>query len=159
MKRLLIRVAGYALCALAAWVFYVGWIVFATARLSGPSSLSTSIFAAVFLCVFGGFSAALILMTLVWILVVWIHCKVRLPGATYFVCAGTLLMVLIGCVSSSLSPKPLFVQNQTFFEGVLIALERQGVCLALAGTVIGSGYWFFAERKITDRHHHRRTSD
>lgn len=66
-------------------------------------------------------------------------------------------MVLIGCAASSLSPKPLFIEDQTFLEGVLIALERQGFCLALAGTIIGIGYWFFAERCLTDKRHPRRT--
>jgi hypothetical protein len=57
-------------------------------------------------------------------------------------------MILIGCVMSSVSPKPLFIEDQTFLEGALIALQRQGVGLALAGMIIGLGYWFFAERTI-----------
>ena len=60
--------------------------------------------------------------------------------------AGATLMILVGCMASSLSPKPLFMEDQTFFEGVIIALERQGLCLAVAGAVLGLGYWFFAEK-------------
>jgi hypothetical protein len=55
-------------------------------------------------------------------------------------------MILVGCAASSVSPKPLFIEDQTFLEGVFIALERQGVCLALAGAIIGAGYWFLAEK-------------
>ena len=125
-----IRLAGYALSCTLAWVFYVGWIA---AESPGPRSLQSSLFAALFFCVFGGFSAALVLMALPWALVVFIFSKVRLPGAAYFPCAGALLMILLGCAISSLSPKPLFIEDQTFFEGALITLERQGVCLCPRG--------------------------
>jgi hypothetical protein len=57
-------------------------------------------------------------------------------------------MISIGCAASSVSPKPLFIEDQTFIEGVLIALERQGACLALAGTILGLGYWFLAEKNV-----------
>lgn len=109
-----IRVAGYAMSAILAWVFYVSWIA---AEGPGPGGLRDRLFAALFFCMFGGFSAALVLMTLPWTLVVWMHRKVRLSGAAYFACAGALLMILVGCAVSSVSPKPLFVEDQTFLEG------------------------------------------
>src|SRR5690348_12849569 len=139
----MIRVAGYGLSAIAAWGFYGSWIA---VEVPGPGSLSSRLVAALILCLFGGFSAALVLMSFPWILAVWIHRSVRRSRATYFTFVGALLMVFVGCAASSLSPKPLFVEDQTFLEGVLIAFERQGVCLALAGTIVGLGYWFLAEK-------------
>ena len=64
-------------------------------------------------------------------------------------------MVLAGSAVSSISPKPLFIEDQTFMQGVLIAIERQGLCLALAGATLGLGYWFLAERKVTSVRHVR----
>jgi hypothetical protein len=157
MIRLLVRVASYALSATVACIFYVNWIAVEVGDIPGPSSLSGRLLAASILCVFGGFSAALVLMALAWILVVWIFRWIPLPGAAYFSCAGASLMVLIGCAASSMSPKPLFIEDQTFLEGVLIAFERQGVCLALAGSIIGLGYWFLAERNVTGARHPRPT--
>jgi len=150
-----IRVVGYAMSAIVACVFFVSWIA---AEVPGPGSLRDRLFAALFFCIFGGFSATLLLMTVPWALVVWMYRKVRLSGAVYFACAGTILMILVGCAVSSVSPKPLFVEDQTFLEGVLIALQRQGVCLALAGAIIGFGYWFLVEKNVIDEHHPRHTA-
>jgi hypothetical protein len=88
-------------------------------------------------------------MTLPWILVVWIYRWIKLPAFAYFPCASALLMVFAGSAVSSMSPKPLFIEDQTFMQGVLIAIERQGICLALAGAILGLGYWFLAERSLS----------
>lgn len=157
IKATVIMVTGYALSSAVAWVFYLSWIADA-AEVGGPASLQSRLFAALILCVFGGFSAALVLMILPWALIVWIHRKVQWFGAPYFGCAGALLMVSMGCAASSVSPKPLFIEDQTFIEGVLIAFERQGVCLALAGTIIGLGYWFLAEKNVTRGRYSGRTA-
>jgi hypothetical protein len=45
-------------------------------------------------------------------------------------------------------PKPLFIEDQTFFEGVLITAKREGICFALAGSVFGASYWFLSERHV-----------
>lgn len=137
-----------------AWAFYVSWIV-----VEVPGSFSSRVLAALILCVFGGFSAALVLMGLPWTLAVWVYRNVRWSGAAYFTCVGALLMFLVGCAASSLSPKPLFIEDQTFFEGALIAVERQGICLTLAGMIVGLGYWFLAERHVTGEHHPHRACD
>lgn len=144
----MLRVAAYALSSLVAFVFYVSWIA---GEVPGPGSFSNRILAALFLCMFGGFSAAIVSMTLPWIVVVWIYRKLRLSGAVYFALLGGLMMVVAGSVTSSVSPKPLFIEDQTFFGGVLIALQRQGVCLTMAGTIIGLGYWFLGEKRLTER--------
>jgi hypothetical protein len=145
--RLMIRVAGYALSAIVALIFYVGWIA---AEVGSPGgSLWDRVFAALVMCILGGFSAALLWMSLPWVLIVWTFRKVRLSGAAYFAVAGALLMIVVGCTASSLSPKLLFIEDQTFLEGVVIALERQGICFALAGAMLGLGYWFLAERRFS----------
>ncbi len=137
-----IRMAGYALGSTVASAFYIGWIM---VEAGDPGSFQTRLIAALILCVFGGFSAAVVLMTLPWTLVVWISCKAQSLGALYFACSGALSMILVGCLASSVSPKPFFVEDQTFWEGFLITLERQGSCLALSGMIIAFGYWFLAE--------------
>lgn len=154
IKVAVIRVAGYALSVTASLVFYVSWI----AAEVGPGNLRSRITAALFFCMFGGFSAALVSMILPWVLVVWIYRKVRLSGVVYFACAGALLMILLGSVTSAVSPKPLFIEDQTFFEGMLIALQRQGLCLALAGAIIGFGYWSLAEKNVIGERQPRPTA-
>jgi hypothetical protein len=140
-----IRIAGYALSSAVAWVFYLGWIA---AELRGSGSFQDRLVGALFLSIFGGFSAALVMMILPWAFTVWLYRKVQQFGAVYFACAGALLTIPIGCAASSMSPKPLFIEDQTFLEGMKIALERQGLCLALAGMFLGLGYWFIAERNV-----------
>ncbi len=142
----MIRMAGYALSAIVAGIFYVSWIA---VEVGGTGSLRDRLFAALFFCVFGGFSAALMFMILPWILAVWIFHKVRLQGTTYFACAGALAMIVFGCIAFAISPEPLFVEDHTFLEGVSMVLTRQGLCLVLAGTIMGLAYWFFVERRFT----------
>lgn len=155
--RILIRVAGYAFSAVLAWIFYVSWIAIETS-FSSPGNLRDQFFSALLFCVMGGFSAALLVMSALWIVVVWTHRRIRRSAGAYFACAGAILMVLAGCVASSLSPKPILIEDQTFFEGVFITFQRQGLCLALSGAILGLGHWFFAEKQLfpaggaTDRH-------
>jgi hypothetical protein len=144
-RDLFIRVVGYATSLFAAWIVYFWFVV---AKVPGPGSIRDRFLAASILALIGGFSAALALMAFPWVFVVWIYSKIRLSGPAFFACAGVLLMILIGCVASSLSWKPLFIEDQTFWEGALIALERQGIGLALAGATLGLGYWSLAERSI-----------
>lgn len=143
--RMMIRVAGYALSAIVASVFYIVWVV-AELSFSNPGTLQDRLLAASIFFFFGGFLAALVLMTAPWMLIVWTYRRTRFSGAAYFACAGAVLTILVACTASSLSWKPLFIEDQTFLEGVFIALERQGVCLALAGVIFGLGYWFLGEK-------------
>src|SRR5580704_3642704 len=107
ITRTMTRMAGYALSAIVACIFYVSWIAVTVA---GPGSLRDRLLAALFFCAFGGFSAALMFTVLPWILVVWIFHVARLQGAAYFACTGTLAMIVFGCVASAISPEPLFVE-------------------------------------------------
>jgi hypothetical protein len=151
----MIRVAGYVLSAIVASASYVIWTA---AWPAAPGAFSIRLPVALYLFLSGGFSAATIFMTLPWILIVWIYRKARLPGAVYFTCAGAMLAVVVSSAASSLSPRLFFIEDQTFLQGVLIALERQGVCFALAGSIIGLGYWFCAEKVITRRDRNRSNS-
>ncbi len=145
--RVATKIAGFAVAALLSTVLYLGWIII---EVSTPSLASwrDSLPAALLLCIVGGFLAALVLMTVPWIFVILIYRKTRIPGAAYFACAGSLLMVLLGSTASSLSPKPLFIEDQTFVQGVLVAIQRQGVCFLLSGALFGLTYWFLAERSF-----------
>ena len=142
--RIKVRIAGYAVMAIAACAFYVCWTTIQSS-LSSPGGWRISFVVALVLCL--SVAAALIPMTMLWIGVAWMYRKMQISGAVYFTCAGAILMVLLGCTAFSLSPKPLFIEDQTFFEGLLIALERQGVCLTLDGALMGFGYWLIAEKR------------
>jgi len=67
-------------------------------------------------------------------------------GRMYFPLVGAATTLVIGCGTSSLSPKPLFIEDQTFFEGFKIAVQRQGICLLLTGFVFGMTFWLVSER-------------
>ena len=148
IKAAAIRTAAYALTSILASAFYVGWIV---ADVGGPGSFKTRLTAAILVYLFGGFAAALVLMIVPWAVVVSISRRAQPFGAVYCACSGAFLMILIGCVASSLSPKPLFVVEQSFLDGILITLKRAGACLALSGMIFGFGYWFIAERNQKDK--------
>jgi hypothetical protein len=143
MRPLVTRAVGYMLSAVVASAFYVLWIA---ALPIGRGRLSDHLLAGSFLYLMEGLPLTLLLMALPWTMVVWTWPKVPLSGVAYFASAGAFLMLLMGCVASSLSPKLLFIEDQTFLQGFVIALERQGVCLAIMGAIIGLGYWFSAER-------------
>jgi len=113
----------------------------------GHTSLKFKLgFAYMFLIV-GGFGPALALMSLPWIVAVRAYRRLRRWGEVYFAAIGAFLTLVISCAAASLSPKPFCVEDQTFFEGVKIAVERQGICFILAGTVFGLFFWFLSERQ------------
>ena len=142
--------AGVAMSA----VFYVVWMTFTVATMVTPGApsggshvdlLFTLGFAVIFL-IFEGAGAALALLLLPWPLAVMGYRRLRLSGPIYFVLVGAFLMLVVGCGTASLSPKPLFVEDQTFLEGVMIAVERQGIWLLLTGSVFGLTFWLVSER-------------
>jgi hypothetical protein len=143
-------VLGYACSAAIASVFYIIWLCesLSYAAAQGPTmSLQFRLGFSVFLCVFGGFLLALGLMIAPWLLAVRGYRRVKLPGWIYYSAIGAVSTVVIGCATSSLAPKPLFVEDQTFIEGAMIAAERQGVCMLLAGLLFGLTYWFLSGRR------------
>lgn len=145
LRRLFIRAAGYAISMAVAWLVYIGGIA---AEIPGPGSVAQRLLAASIFSLIGGFAAALALMAPSWILSMWIYLRFRLSGPVFFIVTATILMVILGCISSSLSWKPLFIEDQTFLEGFVIALKRQGMILAAAGAAAGLGYWHLAEKFI-----------
>ena len=64
----------------------------------------------------------------------------------YFTALGAVLTILFGCAASSLAPKPLFIEDQTFSEGFVIALQRQGIGFLSTGLLFGLTYWYLSER-------------
>jgi hypothetical protein len=67
-------------------------------------------------------------------------------GMIFFSLFGAATTLVLGSAISSLSPKPLFVEDQTFLEGFMVAIERQGICLLLTGCVFGLTFWLVSER-------------
>jgi hypothetical protein len=143
------RLSGYLLSAVFASLFYIVWmLIFLGSRLSeaGQTSLKFKLGLACFFLIFGGFGLALALMSLPWIIAARWYRRLQCRGQVYFSGIGAFLMLSIGCITSALSPKPSFIQDQTVLEGIVIAGERQGICLILAGAIFGLSYWFLCER-------------
>ena len=99
------------------------------------SSLSVRFLLASFFSL--GVVAVLLLMIVPWTLAVSTYRKMHWSGRIYFPAVGAFLMFVLGCAVASVAPKPLFIEDQTFWEGVLTAAERQG----LAFIVTGLAFW------------------
>ena len=146
-------IGAYLISAILASLLYVVWFVFFLTRQveeSTEMSLTFKVGFAFFFCLTSGFGLALALMSLPWIAVVSGYSRLRGWGPLYFGGIGALLIFVIGCATSSLSWKPLFIEDQTFFEGAIIAAKRQGTILLLAGAFFGFTYWFlgYSEGRI-----------
>jgi hypothetical protein len=147
------RVAAYAVSAIFASLIYVVWLT-VSITFGGVGTTHSGLifglgFASLFLVV-GGFALALLLMIVPWAIAVWAHSKTRWDSRIYFPGVGALLVFTLGCTASSISPKPLWVEDQTFLQGSVIAAERQGVCLLLSGIAFGACYCWL-ERQIRAR--------
>lgn len=140
------RLIGYIAAFLVASLFYVGWITVANRAPGTGVAVRFRIDIAIFFWLFGGVAVALVLMALPWSLAVIFANRIRQFGLAYFLTFGAALTILLGCAASSLAPKPLFIEDQTFSEGFVIALQRQGVCLLLTGLLFGVTYWYLSER-------------
>jgi len=140
------RTLGFLLCTCIANLIYVACLFIMSAAHLGTDIKFTVLFLLVF-SVIGGFVPALLLMSIPWVLTVWGYGKVRRWGAVYFSSVGAVLTLVLGCITSSLSPKPLFIEDQTFIEGVMVAAQRQGIPMLTAGAVFGIAYWLISERK------------
>ena len=79
-----------------------------------------------------------------WRLAIGRRAEPRLLGGFYVSAAGGAANLLLGCAASSLLPKPSFIEDQTFVEGLLVAATRQGGCLILSGVLGGMTCWLFA---------------
>jgi hypothetical protein len=140
------RLVGYIAALLVASLFYVSWFTVANKAPGSDVAILFRIGVAIFFWAFGGVAVALGAMALPWsFAVIWAR-RIKQFGLVYFLTLGAALMILLGCTASSLAPKPLFIEDQTFFEGFVIALQRQGICLLLTGLVFGLTYWCLSER-------------
>jgi hypothetical protein len=92
-------------------------------------------------------AVALVFLAAPWVLAVIWYKRLRRSGLMYFCLLGAAFTLAIGCATSSLSPKPLFIEDRTFLEGCSIAFKRQGACLILTGFVFGLTFWLISERK------------
>jgi hypothetical protein len=140
------RVVGYLASVISASLFYVVWFVVQNRT---PDKHVTALFdigLAIFFWLFEGMGAAFLLMVFPWYLAVIGHDRVQRFGLMYYPLMGAATTLVIGCGTSSLAPKPLFIEDQTFLEGFKIAVQRQGICLLLTGFVFGLTFWLVSER-------------
>ena len=144
------RSLGYIVSAFFASLFYVAWIFCEVLRSSRDAHEHFMVVfsASILFLLLGGFGLVFLPLILPWIFAVSAFSKAKCSGKLYFTLVGAILIFVIGCLMSSLTPKPLFMEDQTFFEGVLIAVKREGICFALAGSVFGASYWFLCERHV-----------
>ena len=140
------RPVGYIAALLAASMFYVGWFTVENTAPGSDVIITFRIGVAIFFWAFGGVASALILMALPWSAAVICANRIKQFGLAYSLILGAALTILFGCAASSLAPKPLFIEDQTFSEGFVIALQRQGICLFFTGLLFGVTYWYLSER-------------
>lgn len=143
------RLVGYLASVVSASLFYLVWTVISIELMYKASDGHIDIqfdigLAIIFMLLSVG--PAFVLMAFPWYLSVRWYDRLRRYGLTYFSLIGAATILVIGSMISSLSPKPLFIEDQTFLEGFMIAIERQGICLLLTGFVFGLTFWLVSER-------------
>lgn len=143
------RLVGYLASVASASLFYVGWLVINLELDRTPNDHTGVLFDigfAFFFLLFSGMGAAFVLMAFLWYLSVRWYDRMQRFGLLYFSLIGAATTIVIGGGTSSLSPKPLFVEDQTFLQGFMISIERQGICLMVTGLVFGMTFWLVSER-------------
>jgi hypothetical protein len=141
------RLVGYLAGFSGASLFYVVWF---SVEIRTPASNVGILFDvgfAIFFWLFEGMAAALVLMALPWYLALMLHHRIKRSGLIYFSVVAAALTTVLACATSSLAPKPFFVEDQTFLEGFMIAIQRQGICFLLSGLLFGATFWFVSERR------------
>ena len=140
--------SAYLIAAFAASSFYIIWTTFFFMSRSARETVGFLFHLgfSIFFWLFNGTAAALVLLFPLWYLTVRIYSRVQRFGTVYFGIIGAVITLIIGSGTASLSPKPLFIEDQTFIEGFIISIQRQGICLSLTGLVFGLTYWFLCER-------------
>jgi hypothetical protein len=128
------RVANYAASAILASLIYIIWVAVSITFGGGETTHSGLLFgfgfASVFLFV-GGFVLALLLMIVPWAIAVWAQLNPRWDGRIYFPGVGALLVLTLGSTAAAISPKPFWIDDQTFLEGAVIAAQRQRAVSAI----------------------------
>jgi hypothetical protein len=140
------RLVGYLASFASASLIYMAWFVLWNRAADSRVSIRFRIGIAVFFWLFGGMAPALVLIAGPWCLAVILYDRLQRFGLMYFCLTGAVFTLAIGCATSSLSPKPLFIEDQTFLEGCMIAVQRQGAGLVLTGLVFGLTFWLVSER-------------
>ena len=82
-----------------------------------------------------------------WAVAIWVARRLHIGGPVYFALIAAVAALILGGATSSLAPKPMFIENQTFVEGFVIAAKRQGINLLFTGFIGGLVYWFVGERR------------
>jgi hypothetical protein len=136
------RMVGYLASFSSASLFYLVWLAVQNRTSASHVTVRFQIGFALFFWIFGGMAAALVLMAFPWYLAVVWHGRLQGSGLMYFSLIGAATTTVIGCATASLAPKPLFIEDQTFLEGFMIAIQRQGVCMMFTGLVFGLTFWF-----------------
>ncbi len=140
------RALAYGSGATAASLFYMVWFLAQLPHDEGDLGLRIGF--ALFVWLVQGFCLALVLLIVPWILAEKLYPRWRWAGWVYFASIGALFTFAISCATASLSPKPLFIEDQTFLEGARLAAVREGVCFGLAGMIHGFIYWFIGRRGL-----------
>lgn len=146
------RAVGYIVGGIVASLIYIGWLLVETVgHPPGGADTGLGLGAAfsVFFWLTGGFAAMLVILIFPWGLAVWAHRKLRWPGGIYFPVIGALLVFVAACVMTSISPKPVWMEDQTFFQGAMIAAVRQGLSFVVSGIAFGASYWLVSERGLS----------
>jgi len=140
------RFAGYLTAAAAGSFVYTtgGLIDFVLTGPGYPVLDALKIVLAIWLLVF---FMAVVGMFLPWRLAIWVSRLANWASIFYFVGTAAVATLVVGCVMSSLFPKLSFIEDQTFFEGMRVAAERQGWLLRITGIAGGLTYWFVSERR------------
>jgi len=154
LHRLGRRAAAYGLAILFAYITYatLTLIIYFVPQMRGLGIGSGDVHSIVsvgsFFLAFDAFHWALIVLAAPWTFLVYFFGKLRTSGLIYFIVGGLLGTLLLGTVFSALGPKPLWIENQTFVEAFLIAVDRQGAIMAISGVVLGGTYWIWGESKV-----------
>ena len=138
------RSLGYLVSSLLGLLFYVAWIFCEPLLESrGDPEPFAGLSVLIWVALFGG--VVFLALILPWAMARNFVLKARWSGKLYFTVVGAILVFVLGCLLSPLMPNPSF-EDPTFFERVIFAVQRQGICFALAGSVFGASYWFVSER-------------
>lgn len=140
------RLVGYLASVTSASLFYMVWLVVQNRTPGGRETFLFNIGFAFFFWLVGGMGAAFVLIAFPWYLAVVWHDRLQRFGLMYFSLIGAAITIAMGCGTSALFPKPLFVEDQTFLAGFMITAQRQGICLLLTGFVFGLTFWLVSER-------------
>jgi hypothetical protein len=128
------RAVGYLVSAIVASLVYIAWFLVDLTRMRPHvTGIAFDLSFSVFFWLTGGYAVTLVILS----------------GEIYFPAVGACFIILIGCAMASISPKPLWIEDQTFLEGALIAAARQGLSFLFSGIAFGASYWFGTERQFS----------